>query len=43
MPPCLLIDEQNTIRHIFGDCNNYLSFSAGKGVMLAQRARVHSR
>jgi len=33
MPPCLLIDEQNTIRHIFGDCNNYLSFSAGKGVM----------
>ena len=31
LPPCLLVDEQNIIRHIFGDCNNYLHFPAGKG------------
>jgi two-component system CheB/CheR fusion protein len=33
LPPCLLVDEQNSIRHIFGDCNNYLRFAAGKGEM----------
>jgi two-component system CheB/CheR fusion protein len=33
LPPCLLVDEQNIIRHIFGDCNNYLRFTAGKGEM----------
>ncbi len=33
LPPCLLVDEQNIIRHIFGDCNNFLRFSAGKGEM----------
>lgn len=30
MMPCLLVDEHNRIRHIFGDCNNYLRFSFGK-------------
>jgi hypothetical protein len=45
LPPCLLIDEQNVIRHIFGDCNNYLHFPAGKGElnlfsMLADDLRI---
>jgi two-component system CheB/CheR fusion protein len=33
LPPCLLVNEQNAICHIFGDCNNYLHFQAGKGEM----------
>jgi two-component system CheB/CheR fusion protein len=33
LPPCLLVDEQNIIRHIFGDCNDFLRISAGKGEM----------
>jgi two-component system CheB/CheR fusion protein len=45
MPPCLLIDEQNLIRHVFGDCNNYLHVPAGKGelnifLMLADDLRI---
>jgi two-component system CheB/CheR fusion protein len=30
MPPCLLVDEQNRIVHVFGDCNNFLRFARGK-------------
>ena len=30
MPPCLLVDEHNSICHIFGDCNNFLRFPKGK-------------
>ncbi len=30
MQPCILVDEQNCIRHIFGDCNNFLRFPKGK-------------
>jgi two-component system CheB/CheR fusion protein len=30
MQPCLLVDEQNCIRHIFGDCNNFLRLPTGK-------------
>jgi two-component system CheB/CheR fusion protein len=33
LPPCLLVNEQNAICHIFGDCNSYLHFQAGKGEM----------
>jgi two-component system CheB/CheR fusion protein len=45
LPPCLLIDEQNVIRHVFGDCNNYLRVPAGKGelnifTMLADDLRI---
>jgi two-component system CheB/CheR fusion protein len=31
LPPCLLVNEQNLICHIFGDCNDYLHFQAGRG------------
>jgi two-component system CheB/CheR fusion protein len=30
MQPCVLVDEQNSVRHIFGDCNNYLRLPTGK-------------
>ncbi|MCH3942157.1 MAG: chemotaxis protein CheB [Atopobiaceae bacterium] len=30
MPPCLLVDEQNRIVHVFGECNNFLRFARGK-------------
>lgn len=33
LPPCLLVDDQNIIRHIFGDCNDFLRITAGKGEM----------
>ena len=30
MQPCILVDEQNAIRHLFGDCNNFLRFPRGR-------------
>lgn len=33
LPPCLVVDEQNIIRHLFGDCNDFLHITAGKGEM----------
>ncbi len=30
LPPTLLVDEENLIRHVFGDCNRYLRFTPGK-------------
>lgn len=30
MQPCVLVDEQNCIRHIFGDCNNFLRLPRGR-------------
>lgn len=30
MPPCILVDEKNVIRHTFGDCKNFMHFPHGK-------------
>jgi two-component system CheB/CheR fusion protein len=29
MPACILVDEKNKIRHLFGDCSNYLHMPTG--------------
>ncbi len=30
MPPCIVVDEKNLIRHTFGECDNFLHFPRGK-------------
>ena len=30
MPACIIVNEKNEIRHIFGDCSNFIHVSAGQ-------------